>query len=1091
MNSSTYDRILSRFTRVLRRYYLLGILTAFGYASALLLGLMGVSALFEAVSYLKPPVKCILFYTSLIIPAVAFVSLALAAFVRRPGHIEIARLIERCYPQLGDRLISAVQLGRLDEESLAGQSSELVEALFERVDGETAGLVLERSVPSDRAVASMKTALGTLAVLLLLAAVVPGSLLGGLYRLSDYSRTYLAPDTARIYTLQGMSSIIRGSNFNSSGFYSGDTAEELSIYYRWITDDTWNVKPVALDGKNGAFTFTLENPRVSFHYYLETKRAVTPSYLIDVIERPDVEALEISLAYPAYTGLGSETRSDSDGNIRALRGTVVSLGVRANKMLSEMALVWGDSTTTSCRVNGENGTASFTVTGSMDYRFSLIDTLGIENINPITYRVTSLDDEVPLVTIVQPPSDITLPGSMKYPLVYRAGDDYGLSSIVLKFKLPFEEEHRAITLEEGTLGNEVEGQYVWNLSGMNLMADDTVSYQLIAYDNDIIGGPNRGVSEERFVRLPSMTEIFNEVMNEQEKSIEKLRNITERSRQQERTIDDISRSVKRGDEIEWSEKNTIKESEEHMKKMQEEVKELSESLAEMVEKLSSEHVVTLETLDKLETISQIMGELAEGEMKEALKQLITARAGQDPRELKKVLDQYKVTAEGIQKKLDRIINLLEQVKTIQRFEVAKGLLEDMAGAQAEMTQKYSQNTDDPALPREEEILAGEMGKLEGELKDVAAELKEKFKLNTMNLDATLASSTIAEFKHQASQHMAEGSGEQAMSSLDSSSAQLSELLLAMDAMEATMQAANTGEMQRRLFKALSQLLVVSEKQERFLGTLTTLKDEDLARGQLELVDALSKAERSLASLGEVLIELSGIVDQIMTSTRMTMEAAVGGFTTGDGRDGEKNARVALKMLNSNIHFLTLLVQQNAGMQGGAAGMPGDLMQQLQSIANGQLSVQQQLGDGAMERLAAEQQKLAEMLADLNQQILQDKRLREMLEKLAGDMDETATDMRRNEKRELIEHRQLDMYRRLLDAKRSRREKDETEERKSWTAKRNVSRGAEELSADLGEKERELNELTREALEDDFDPEYRSLIRRYFESLMLDARGLIR
>jgi restriction endonuclease S subunit len=137
----------------------------------------------------------------------------------------------------------------------------------------------------------------------------------------------------------------------------------------------------------------------------------------------------------------------------------------------------------------------------------------------------------------------------------------------------------------------------------------------------------------------------------------------------------------------------------------------------------------------------------------------------------------------------------------------------------------------------------------------------------------------------------------------------------------------------------------------------------------------------------------------------------------------------------------------------------------------------------MAQLAAEQQKLAEMLSNLGEKISEDNRLRQMLEKLAEEMDETANSMRMNEKRELVERKQLDIYRRLLDARRSRKEKDESEERKSWTAKKNISIGADKLADDLGEKERQLNERITKAMHDDFDPEYKKMIRRYFESLL--------
>ena len=232
---------------------------------------------------------------------------------------------------------------------------------------------------------------------------------------------------------------------------------------------------------------------------------------------------------------------------------------------------------------------------------------------------------------------------------------------------------------------------------------------------------------------------------------------------------------------------------------------------------------------------------------------------------------------------------------------------------------------------------------------------------------------------------------------------------------------------------------------------------------------------------EVFIELSGIVDQMMTSTRMTMENTVNIFSGGNSAAGAKSARGALKMLNNSIHFLTMLLQKGDS-NSASTGMPGDLMQQLQSIANGQLSLQQLLNSELLEQLAAEQQKLAEMLSNLSGRISKDKRLREILEKLVEEMDDTANHMRRNEKRELIERKQLNIYRRLLDARRSRRQKDESEERKSWTAKKNISIGADKLADDLGEKDKELNERIKRAMKDDFDPEYMRLIRRYFESM---------
>lgn len=1086
MKNPAYTHIISRFRNVSRRYFIINSIESFGYAFAVLIALLCVSVLCESVFYLTPDVKTLFFIFSLLLPVIVFSVLVGVSIIRRPDPDTIAHTIERYYPDLSDRLISSVQLGLLSENELKGQSPELINALHNKVDEETASLDLAKSVPTAGITLSLKTAAGSVAVFLLLSVMLPEFFVSGFFRLMDFKRPYTVPNRMIIYVISHKNRILRGENFTASGFVSERAYEQLNVFYRWDDSGVWNMKPVAVNETTGNFDLTIEKPGLSFQYYLEAGSAVTNQLRVTVIKRPVVESLAITLSYPDYTELGTVARDNNDGNIRALKGTVATLAVRSNKPLKKMSLIWGDSTVTNCTFSGDTGKTSFEVGKSIDYHIGLIDTLGISNSHPITYRVTYLQDEIPAVSILSPASDITLPGSMTFPLLYRAGDDYGLSSVSLRFQLPFEEEPRFIALQKGNLGKHLDDEYVWNLSGMNLLPDDSVTFNVIVYDNDTFGGPKMGISETRTLRLPSMTDIFNDVMDEQNKGIDKLREISDRSKLQETELEEINRMIKSGDEIDWSDKNALEEAKQNMEKMQKDVKDVSESINDIAGKLSEENVVALETLEKLQQISGLMNDIAEGDMKEALKLITQVQIQMSPQDIKQSLDSYKIRAEDIQKKLDRVINLLEQVKSIQQYEMTKNLLEDMAIKQAEMANKYQEEPDNSALPREEENLSKEMGIIQDKVKEVARDLKDKFKINTENLENYVESHDIAETKKQASRQMMDGIVEEAKSSLDTSNTMISELLEQMDAVEAAMQASNIEELKRRLFKSLHEMLVVSAKQELFLSEMRTLDKEECTKQQLDIIDAHSKAEKSLRLVGDLMIELFGVIDKITASTRMIMEHSVNSFASGDINTGTNSAREALKILNNNIHFLTMIIQDSTD----AMGMPGDLMQQLQAIANGQLALQQQLSIEQMQQLAAEQQQLAQMLSELGNKIFDDQRLRDMLEKLAGEMDDTSQMMHRNEKREFVERKQLDIYRRLLDARRSRRQKDESETRKSWTAKENISLGAEKLAGDLGEKQQDLNERIKEAMNEDFDPEYLRLIRKYLESLLETRAGVV-
>jgi len=1086
MTTTAYNALISRLKVVSRRYYLTVTGEAFLTACAVGIGLAGVFALYESFQYLPPSTKKILFYAVFLGSFLTFWAFVIIRFLSRPGIDEIARMVERRYPYLKDRLISAVQLGRLDDSALKGQSPGLVNALVQRVEEETVTIDMRNSVPTHRLVSLARLTSGTLISVLVLSLLFPGHMLGGLYRLTDYSRTYIRPGDVMIYTLGRDGSIIRGDNFSTTGFVSGGTGKTLNVLYRWDDSDIWSVKPVDFDEKSGAFTLTVEKPRTSFIYYLEMGSYATARYRITVIDRPIVEQLAVTVTYPAYTGLGTVSRSDNDGNIRAPGGSKVVLTATTNKPIARMMLHWSDSTATECGIRGLTGTVFFTITRDTDYYIGLVDTLGITNSNPISYRITCMKDENPSVTILSPIADGDLPRSERFPVVYRARDDFGLSSVTPAFLLPDEKAPRQIPLKKGVIDKDILEEYVWSLSGLGLLPDDTVSYYITVYDNDTVGGPKKGVSETRKVKVPSLTDLLSESIDKQENGIRTLREMTERASQQGRKLDDLKRDIMSGKEMDWSEKNALGEAAKDFENMQKELKDLSEAINTTAQKLSSEDVAALETLEKLQKISQMMNELADGYMKEALKRLAEAAAQIDPEKINKALEQYSFSTEAVKERLDRFIKLLEQIKSIQRFEMAQKILEEIAFKQAEIAEQYKQKPVNAEITREQETLASEMEKLEKELKDVASELNERFSLNTEQLESKVASSEVSKNMKVTSQQMSRNDKAGAENSLEKSNSMLSELMETMNALGNAMKNTSTAEMKKRLFKAASELLAVSREQEDLIGRIGKETPENLAKQQLEIIDSIRKTEKSLAEFSSIFVEVSGILDQIITSADMTARASLNSFAAGNPGSGETEARNALSTLNKAAHFLSMLMKTSSG---DGTGMPGDLMNQLQQIASGELSLQMKINPGMSEellaRLAAEQQKLAEKLSEIGRRIADDRRLQEILDKLVEDMDNTAGMMRMNEKRELIERKQLDIYRRLLDARRSRREKDEDNERKSFTAKRNYSIGADELAGDRGEKQRELNERIKEAMKDDFNPEFMRLIRHYFESMLQD------
>ena len=1003
--------------------------------------------------------------------------------MRLPDPADAARMVERTFPELNDRLISAVQLGCLENDGLRGQSSALVKALVKHVAVEISSLDMTRAV-SRRWFVYWSRLFGAVTVItLILFAVMPGRLGPALARLMDFNGTYRPPFSVLINFTEQPDSIIRGEDFTVSGTIEGENPEEPVIVYRWKNERKWSVKP--FEAEDASFSVTLERPRTGFQYYLEKGRYRTDPYDVTVIERPEVEHLAVSLDYPAYTGMDTVERDDNDGNICAPAGSVITLRITANKPLTSMMLNWSDSTSTECAIDGLGGAVSFTVDGDRDYSIGLTDTLGIGNIDPIVYRVTSMTDESPTVSILSPVTDVILPHSMVFPVVYRAQDDFGVSRASLVAILPHVQDEVRTPMTIDTGKRDILAEHVWNLTNMGLLPDDEVRYFIEVFDNDTISGPKRGVSDTLKVMVPSITDLLSETMEQQQEGIASLRDMTEMTRQHGERLEDVKRKIMSGENLDWAEKNAIDGSKKELEGMRENMRQLSDAIEQSAERLSEENMAALETLEQMRTVAEMMDRLTDGPMKEALKRLTQASGEVDPEKLKKALDEYTFDAEKLKEKFDRLIELMEQVMALQQFETAKNILEEIAVDQAEIAGQLAETPADSSLSPRQEAIAVDMDNLTQELERLAGELAEQFEMNTSELTERLSQENVAENMHQSAEKLSEGNRDEAAKSMQRSQQGLSQLMETMSEMSAMMKSMTTEEMKQRLFAAATQFLAVAGSQEETIAAARDADTEDLARRQLEVIDGFDRARESLASVSDLFTQAAPMFDQLMNIAEQSSKSALDAFATGSAKGGAMHGNRTLSTINQTVMMLSAMMDSQQGQQGS---MPGDLMQQLQQLADGQLSLQMRMNGGMtpdmLAQLAAEQMKLAEQLSQIAQLAAQDKRLREMLEKLTQDMDDTANMMSKNEERQLIERRQLDIYRRLLDARRSRREKDEeSPDRKSFTAKRDISGGAESLADDLGERNSLINERIKQVMKDDFNQEYLKLIRRYFESLL--------
>ncbi|UCD62973.1 MAG: hypothetical protein JSW34_09450, partial [Candidatus Zixiibacteriota bacterium] len=352
----------------------------------------------------------------------------------------IAVDLENTYPALKGRLIAAVQFARM--KSTPGYSRQLMDITRDQAVESAAGLDFDRIV-SLRPVWKAVRLLAPVAILAAALLLVAPGFFGHSWRVYSNPTTVVAPPLGyRVATFPGSVEWVKYRDIDIGGVVFGDNIPDRAEMYHRFAGGNWqqtdfdlsDQKSFRLTGSDSAaFSLTLRQVGRSFDYYVRAGRVTTEVQHVEVVDRPRVTGITLSLFYPEYTGLSPVVIDENNGSVSAVVGTRVNMKLTANLPVETAELVVGDSSRRALTVDGRRMAASVTIDKSYSYHIELRDHLGEKNPDPIEYYVTAIPDEYPSVDVVRPGFDVNLGDDMVLPLKVHIFDDYGFSSLVLKY----------------------------------------------------------------------------------------------------------------------------------------------------------------------------------------------------------------------------------------------------------------------------------------------------------------------------------------------------------------------------------------------------------------------------------------------------------------------------------------------------------------------------------------------------------------------------------------------------------------------------------------------------------------------------------
>ncbi|MDE2732040.1 MAG: chromosome partitioning protein ParA [Bacteroidota bacterium] len=1085
-------------------------IVAMGVLSAVLLCLLAA----EAVFWVHSPWRTALFVLWLAAAAglvgVLILPPVMVGWRRRSRFRHIARCIANEVPEADDQLVNLLELGRGDASAAPPG---IVMQAVQRLHDDVVRLPLERAVNFRRSLQIARLAVVPAAGLLVFLLAAPQAFLGASHRLFSPGVSFQRPVSFTVEVEPGSVRVTRGESLTISARLSGQPVPE-AIALEIHPSGQRRARSVVLRPEGTQrFVHQQSNVRQEFRYRVVASPLVSPWYEVTVLDRPVLRNLSVDLIPPAYTGLPRQSLTPGTGNITALVGTRAEISVRSS-ITPVAARLTFESDRPDVPMPELKGT--FVVQQKDHYRIDLVSPEGIASSDPVRYSVTPVSDRYPSVRIVAPEPEAILDVSLNVPLAARLDDDYGFTRVALFWRLAesrfdetmdeFESFDLAVPLDRALV-------YTWPINattGLDVIPGDEVAYYLRVWDNDNLSGPKAASSAIHRIRLPSLTEHYDQLGELQDNTEADLESLLEYAAGLREQFDELSEELRRKQDADWDDQRQLEDLTEAQQSMQSQVEALSEAMDQAAEQMEDHGLISDELLSMFEELREVTDEINDPALMEALRQLQEALEELDPQKLQSSLEDFAFSEEQFQERLERTLELFRNFQVQQKLDEAASRAEDLKEIQENLAEQTAQDPDSvqaEPLGRRQRQASEDMEALEEQMADISERMDEMRSAPQEEMDRLneeTRARQLPEAMMENARQMLQNQMQQANQGQQQMSRSMQQLQGQLQQMQQNMQSQQMGMNLTGLSQVLSNVLLLSHDQEALRQrvvrtTPNSTRLREYARQQAQLGDGARLVIDSLQSLGRTLPQLTRDALQYAGSALLSMDAATDALVERDSRQAEDTGRNAMTHLNELALLLSDLMAQ---MQSSAASSSGggmsmeQMIEQLQQMAAQQRDLNRALDDllGQMEgeRLSVDMQERLQQLAgqqeQMRRQLEQLSRERDLARRLAGDLDQIAAQMEESI-RELtlpqtrhpeVRERQQQILTRLLDASRSMTERGQQRRREGEQAEETGRAGPDLLN--LVPSEEALQRALLEALESGYAREYQALIRRYFELL---------
>ncbi|PQJ35585.1 hypothetical protein BSZ35_14110 [Salinibacter sp. 10B] len=703
------DRLRARLQQTTRRMTWAEL--AFGAAVAVgtVAGGWGLAALLEATFWLGTAARTAL------AAAVGSVTVGVgAALLARPlGRLigllpgpsdqEVARKVGNHHPHVADRLVNLLQLA---EGERSHAPAPFVDRAVQNLAEDLDDVSFDEVENFGRAQRALRLASLPLAGVLAFLLIAPSTFLNASERLLAPATEFDRPAPFELSVAPGSVRLVRGDSLEITVRARGAAPTEMTLERR--TEAGAAPEQISLrPDSTGTFRHSVPTVRTAFEYRVRTAPVQTDWYRVEVARRPLVRRLQLTVTPPSYTGLPSRTLDPNVGDVAGVPGTQVTVEAALGGPSVENArLVFDNDDTRLLEVRDGTARGRFSLQREGTYHLRLESTAGTDNRDPIQYQMSLQSDARPSVRFLQPTGPTDLTDALRQPLRVQLSDDYGFTQAKLYYRLSeqrFGEEeasYSSITLPLPSPGQTSQTiAHEWLLAqdtGLDPQPGDVISYYVQAWDNDTVNGPKSGRTTTQRLRMPSVSEQYDQLNETEEQAGEQMEKLRQRSDSVQQQFQQLRRELRRTREADWQDRQQLQRIQQKQQSMDRGVEKLSKQMQKMNRQMQRNGLSSSDLSKQFQELQRVIEEIQSPELQQALQQLRKAMQNNNLRQMQQSMEKVQKSQESYRKRLDRTLSLFKQLKAQQKLEEMARRAGEMSELQKKLREKTQERMNESA-----------------------------------------------------------------------------------------------------------------------------------------------------------------------------------------------------------------------------------------------------------------------------------------------------------------------------------------------------------------------------------------------------------